>query len=60
MRRSWWGERRRGLLHAHVARSVAESTRSLELDEIAGGHFPMLSRPAELARRLVDLHDERR
>jgi pimeloyl-ACP methyl ester carboxylesterase len=32
----------------------------LELDEIAGGHLPMLSRPAELARRLVELHDERR
>jgi pimeloyl-ACP methyl ester carboxylesterase len=28
--------------------------------EIAGGHLAMLSRPAELARRLVDLHGERR
>jgi pimeloyl-ACP methyl ester carboxylesterase len=32
----------------------------LELDEIAGGHLPMLSRPAELARRLVALWDEQR
>lgn len=30
----------------------------LELDEIAGGHLPMLSRPAELAQRLVDLYTE--
>jgi hypothetical protein len=32
----------------------------LSLDEIAGGHLAMLSRPAELARRLVELHEERR
>jgi pimeloyl-ACP methyl ester carboxylesterase len=31
----------------------------LELDEIAGGHLPMLSRPAELARRLVEFWTER-
>ena len=30
----------------------------LDIDEIAGGHLPMLSRPAELARRLVDLWTE--
>jgi hypothetical protein len=27
----------------------------LEADEIVGGHLPMLSRPRELAERLVDL-----
>jgi pimeloyl-ACP methyl ester carboxylesterase len=30
----------------------------LDLDEIAGGHLPMLSRPAELAQRLVELYTE--
>jgi pimeloyl-ACP methyl ester carboxylesterase len=30
----------------------------VEIDEIAGGHLPMLSRPAELARRLVQLWSE--
>jgi pimeloyl-ACP methyl ester carboxylesterase len=30
----------------------------VELDPIAGGHLPMLSRPAELARRLVELWAE--
>jgi Alpha/beta hydrolase family len=29
----------------------------LELDEIAGGHVSMLSRPAELARRLAELYE---
>lgn len=39
------------------ARVVNDRLR-LDLDEIAGGHLPMLSRPAELARRLVDLFTE--
>ena len=30
----------------------------IEIDEIGGGHLPMLSRPAELARRMVELWDE--
>jgi pimeloyl-ACP methyl ester carboxylesterase len=34
---------------------VVRARLRLELDEIAGGHLPMLSRPAELARRLVEL-----
>jgi hypothetical protein len=39
---------------------VVRERLGLDLDEIAGGHLPMLSRPAELARRLVDLNEERR
>jgi len=34
---------------------VAGERLGLELDEIGGGHLPMLSRPAELAQRLVEL-----
>jgi pimeloyl-ACP methyl ester carboxylesterase len=30
----------------------------LALDEIGGGHLPMLSRPGELARRLIELCSE--
>jgi hypothetical protein len=36
-------------------RRVAAERLGLGVDEIAGGHVPMLSRPAELARRLVEL-----
>jgi alpha-beta hydrolase superfamily lysophospholipase len=34
---------------------VAAERLGLELDEMRGGHLPMLSRPAELAQRLVEL-----
>lgn len=34
-------------------RRVARERLGLEVEEIDGGHLPMLSRPAELARRLV-------
>jgi alpha/beta hydrolase family protein len=34
---------------------VARERLGLEIDEIPGGHLPMLSRPRELAARLVDL-----
>lgn len=34
---------------------VASERLGLEVDQMAGGHLPMLSRPAELARRLVEL-----
>lgn len=36
-------------------RRLARERLGLEVDEIDGGHLPMLSRPEELARRLVDL-----
>lgn len=36
-------------------RRVARERLGLEVDEIAGGHLPMLSRPGELAERLVEL-----
>lgn len=38
---------------------VAHERLGLELDQIAGGHLPMLSRPAELAQRLVELWTDR-
>jgi pimeloyl-ACP methyl ester carboxylesterase len=38
---------------------VVRDRLGLELDEMAGGHLPMLSRPEELARRLDDLFRER-
>jgi pimeloyl-ACP methyl ester carboxylesterase len=34
---------------------IARERLGIEVDEIAGGHLPMLSRPGELAERLVDL-----
>jgi hypothetical protein len=34
---------------------VAADRLGLDLDEMSGGHLPMLSRPAELAQRLVEL-----
>jgi pimeloyl-ACP methyl ester carboxylesterase len=37
---------------------VVGSRLGLELDEIDGGHLPMLSRPADLAQRLVELYSE--
>lgn len=37
---------------------VVRGRLGLDLDEIAGGHLPMLSRPAELASRLVGLSAE--
>jgi pimeloyl-ACP methyl ester carboxylesterase len=36
-------------------RRVARERLGLEIDEMGGGHLPMLSRPGELARRLVEL-----
>ena len=36
-------------------RRVARERLGLEVDEMAGGHVPMLARPDELARRLVEL-----
>ena len=36
-------------------RRVVGTRLGLGIDEIPGGHLPMLSRPAELARRLVDI-----
>jgi pimeloyl-ACP methyl ester carboxylesterase len=36
-------------------RRVARERLGIEIDEIAGGHLPMLSRPRELAERLVEL-----
>jgi hypothetical protein len=36
-------------------RRVARERLGLETDEMAGGHLPMLSRPRELAERLVEL-----
>jgi pimeloyl-ACP methyl ester carboxylesterase len=36
-------------------RRVARERLGLEIETMAGGHLPMLSRPAELARRLVEL-----
>lgn len=36
-------------------RRVARERLGLEIDEMAGGHVPMLSRPGELAERLVAL-----
>jgi pimeloyl-ACP methyl ester carboxylesterase len=36
-------------------RRVARGRLGLEIDEMAGGHVPMLSRPGELAARLVEL-----
>jgi hypothetical protein len=36
-------------------RRVARERLGLEIDEMAGGHLPMLSRPRELAERLVEL-----
>lgn len=37
---------------------VVRDRLGLDLDEIPGGHLPMLSRPDELAQRLVDLYAE--
>jgi pimeloyl-ACP methyl ester carboxylesterase len=37
-------------------RRVARERLGIEVDEMPGGHLPMLSRPAELARRLASLH----
>lgn len=34
---------------------IARERLGLEVDQISGGHLPMLSRPAELAARLVEL-----
>jgi pimeloyl-ACP methyl ester carboxylesterase len=36
-------------------RRVARERLGLEIDEMAGGHVPMLSRPDQLAQRLVEL-----
>jgi pimeloyl-ACP methyl ester carboxylesterase len=36
-------------------RRVARERLGLEIDEIPGGHLPMLSRPVELAERLIEL-----
>jgi Alpha/beta hydrolase family len=39
-------------------RRVARERLGLEVDEIDGGHLPMLSRPTELAGRLIELAGE--
>jgi len=39
-------------------RRVARERLGLEVDELSGGHLPMLSRPGELARRLGELADK--
>jgi pimeloyl-ACP methyl ester carboxylesterase len=36
-------------------RRLARERLGVEIDEIAGGHLPMLSRPRELAERLIEL-----
>ena len=36
-------------------RRIARERLGLEIDEMAGGHLPMLSRPRELAERVVEL-----
>ncbi len=36
-------------------RRIARERLGLEIDEMSGGHLPMLSRPRELAERLVEL-----
>jgi pimeloyl-ACP methyl ester carboxylesterase len=36
-------------------RRIARERLGLEIDEIPGGHLPMLSRPHELAERLIEL-----
>ncbi|MBA3809517.1 MAG: alpha/beta hydrolase [Solirubrobacterales bacterium] len=36
-------------------RRIARERLGVEVDEMAGGHLPMLSRPGELAERLVEL-----
>jgi hypothetical protein len=38
-------------------RRIARERLDLEIDAMAGGHLPMLSRPGELASRLVQLAD---
>ena len=40
-------------------RRIARERLGLAVDEMAGGHLPMLSRPRELAGRLVELAQER-
>jgi pimeloyl-ACP methyl ester carboxylesterase len=39
-------------------RQVVDTRLGLGIDEIPGGHLPMLSRPTELARRLVEIWTE--
>lgn len=39
-------------------RRIAKERLGLEIDEIDGGHMPMLSRPTELSERLIVLADE--
>jgi hypothetical protein len=41
-------------------RRVTKERLGLEVDEIDGGHLPMLSRPTELAGRLIELAREAR
>jgi hypothetical protein len=44
-----------GFFPLDFQRRIARERLALEIDEVAGGHLPMLSRPRELARRLVEL-----
>ena len=37
---------------------VVRDRLGVDLDEISGGHLPMLSRPGKLAQRLVELYAE--
>ena len=46
------------LFRSEFQRRVARE-RLLEIDEILGGHLPMLSRPRELAKSLIELAQPR-
>jgi hypothetical protein len=43
------------LFRRDFQRRVTRERLGLEIDEMDGGHLPMLSRPDELARRLAEL-----
>ena len=40
-------------------RRLARERLGLEIDEIPGGHLPMLSRPRELAKSLIEVAQRR-
>ena len=44
-----------GSFRSEFQRRVARERLGLEIDEIPGGHLPMLSRPRELAKSLIEL-----
>lgn len=51
----WWANTDDRLFPVSFQRRVSRDRLGLEIDEMAGGHLPMLSRPRELAARLVEL-----